>query len=282
MNGEDERSRQGTPEGGTKPVPKDNPRPAAGVNPFLPEAPPAVPVRRRGKPPPGIISAGGVDMARAHASNIRPAADTELPRMETEKVVLSVETNPRRVQTMRNLEALRPPTDGAAVAEGTSPWAQAASAGAGAGAEALDKTALPSSNLPRDRDTLVPSGKRREKQAAFWIRVATVVVALLLIAGLTRRLRMWTQRNEPAPPPPVGGPLIPPPLPDESATSAPSGAPTSGARVGAANPHNLEEPDIEPSAGPSAKVIRVRPVAPPPPPKPTFAPLFELPQDKKN
>jgi hypothetical protein len=284
MSGEDERRRQETVPGGMRAVPKDSPRPAAGSNPFLAEAPvvPA-PVRRRGgKPPPGIISAGGVDMARAHASNIRPAADTELPQMETEKVVVSVETNPRRVQTMRNLEALRPPADGAATANGASPWAH------GPPPEPVDKTALPSSNLPRERDTLVPPAKRKEKQAAFWIRVTAVAVFLLLIAGVTKRMGMWTPRTPPEPvsTPHVGGPLIPEPLPDDSAATAPSpsGAPTAPgtAQVGEAIPDDSGDIEFEPVPKP----IRVRPNRPTPPPTATaastgtFKPLFELPNSR--
>jgi hypothetical protein len=285
MSGEDERSRQGTPDGGMRPVPKEAPRPAAGSNPFLAEAPaaaaPAPAVRRRGKPPPGIISAGGVDMARAHASNIRPAADTEARPMETAKVVVAVETNPRRVQTMRNLEAARTEAGGAAGTNGASPWAQGA-------AEAVDKAALPSSTLPRgeaegDRITVIPPARKREKAAAFWLRVATVVVALLLIAGVTRRMGLWTQRT-PAPPPTphVGGPLIPPPLPDDSAAGEPAPSASSGAHAGTAHPDEPIELDLEPTAEPTAKVIRVRPSRPPPPPTATFTPLFQLPGEKNN
>lgn len=284
MSGEDERSRQGTANGGMRPVPKDSPRPAAGSNPFLAEAPVApAPVRRRGgKPPPGIISAGGVDMARAHASNIRPAADTELPQMETAKVVVSVETNPRRVQTMRNLEALRPQADGAATADSASPWAHGPP-------ESVDKAALPSSNLPRERDTLVPPGKRKEKQAAFWIRVTAVAMFLLLIAGVTKRMGMWSQRSASVPPPAphIGGPLIPEPLPDDTAATAPSpsGAPTAGgtAQVGGPSPDDTGDVDFDPVPRP----VRPRPAPrPTPPPTATAAstgtlkPLFELPNSK--
>jgi hypothetical protein len=278
MNGEDERSRQGTPQGGMQPAAREAPKPAAGLNPFLAEAPPAVPAapaRRRGKPPPGIISAGGVDMARAHASNIRPAADTEGPRMETAKVVVSVETNPRRVQTMRNMEGLRPPG-----ATGPSPWAQG-------GAEAVDKAALPSANVPRD--AAAEQEKKKDKSGAFWLRLATVLVALLLLAGVVRRVRLYAQRNaEPPAPTPTGSPLIPPPLPDEpaAATAAPSGAAgvNGGGRAGGARPGeeviDMDDPSGEPSPEHTARPIRVRPPQPPPPPKPTFTPIFELPGEK--
>lgn len=280
MSGEDERSRQGTPQGVMKPAPRETPRPAAGLNPFLAEAPPAAAAapaapaaRRRGKPPPGIISAGGVDMARAHASNIRPAPDTEGPRMETAKVVLSVESNPRRIQTMRNLEALRPP-GAAGAAAGPSPWAKG---------EAVDKAALPSANVPGEA---AEQEKKKDKSGAFWLRLATVLVLLLLLAGVVRRVRLYVQPPAPAAPTHTGGPLVPPPLPDEPVATSASGAPaaTGGAHVGTAHPTgdviDMDDPSAEPSVKHAPRPVQVKPPPPPPPPKPTFSPIFELPGEK--
>jgi hypothetical protein len=215
-------------------------------------------------------------MARAHASNIRPASDTEGPRMETAKVVVAVETNPRRIKTMRNLEALRP-ADGAAAAA-ASPWAK--------GAEPVDKAALPSANVPRDAEE---QEKKKDKSGAFWLRLATVLVALLLIAGVVRRMRLYSQRNAPPTPATTGGVLIPPPLPDMPAGTgaSPSAAPgTNGTgRPGTLRPKedeviDLDDPSEQPEPGHTARPVRVKPPPPPPPPKPTFSPIFELPGEK--
>ena len=84
-------------------------------HPFLDDsAPRALPRARRAKPPPGIITAGGVDMARAHAAGIRVREGTgpDLPRDEP-RVVLAVESDPRKVPTSRRLLEARAAADGA-------------------------------------------------------------------------------------------------------------------------------------------------------------------------
>lgn len=81
-------------------------------------APRALPRARRAKPPPGIITAGGVDMARAHAAGIRVREGTgpDVPRDEP-RVVLAVESDPRKVPTSRRLlEARAADADGARAA----------------------------------------------------------------------------------------------------------------------------------------------------------------------
>src|SRR5262249_37168459 len=153
-------------------------------SPFMEEPPPGPPAEkprgRRGKPPPGIISAGGVDMARAHASNIRPATRDSGPKPsdEAKGVLVAEKGGPRRMRTVRRIDIkpedlIRAPGMGG---KGDSPWAKQAGQ---AGGDVVDKAALPSSNVPKDASP----EKKQEKAGALWIRVATVAVVLLLIAG---------------------------------------------------------------------------------------------------
>lgn len=313
MSGENNQSRRVAPQGAAPAKPVASPRPAAGGNPFLESAPPAAAARpaavRRGKPPPGIISAGGVDMARAHASNIRPAADTEQKPVDTAKVVLAVETDPRRIRTIPRMEGIRltagvPPTGvaapaaaaaGAAAAGGkASPWANAK----GPTPEAVDKRALPSANIPSAEPppvaappvTTAPKKKEKDK-AAFYLTIAAAVVLVLLVAGVFKQFRRYTAWNGDPAPTHTGGTLIPPPLPPEPASAEPSASAAApvAPRVPrpAASPGEEQTPleiDLEPSAEasgkPAAPIVRVKPPAPPPPPKATFTPLFELPGEK--
>ena len=313
MSGENNQSRRVAPQGAAPAKPAATPRPAAGGNPFLESAPPAAAARpaavRRGKPPPGIISAGGVDMARAHASNIRPAADTEQKPVDTAKVVLAVETDPRRIRTIPRMDGIRPnagvPPTGvaapAAVAAGAvaagakaSPWANAK----GPTPEAVDKRALPSANIPSAEPPPVaappvtaPKKEKEKDKAAFYLIIAAAVVLVLLVAGVFKQFRRYTARNGETAPTHTGGTLIPPPLPPEPGPAEPSASVTAAAVAPhvprpAASPGEEQTPvelDLEPSAEasskPAAPIVRVRP-PPPPPPKTTFTPLFELPGEK--
>jgi len=276
MSGEDERMR--------RPVEGASPRPAAGAAPAMEEAPAAAPAAaprgRRGKPPPGIISAGGVDMARAHASNIRPmTSEAEQKPVDEAKVVLVAEkTDPRRMRTMRRIDIkpgdlVRPPGMGD---NGESPWAKG-------GGEVLDKAALPSANVPRE----AVAEKKQEKAAgSFWVRVATVAVVLLLIAGVSKRIYQSTKHAD-GPPATAntGGPLIPEPLPDDTAAAADTAEPGAttqpGVAAGRPGPAAID-PELEFTTEPTARSIRVKAPPVPPPPKPTFTPLFQLPEEKKN
>ena len=321
MSGEDERTRRA----GAKVA--ATPRPAAGANPFTDAAapPPGAPAPapgkvRRGKPPPGIISAGGVDMARAHASNIRPLADSEQKVIEQAKVVLSVEkADPRRQRTVRRID-MAPgeyngpmPTMGA----GESPWAKPTS-------ETVDKAALPSANLPRDSKAAdkaadkAPETQRRRMAGGIWIRLATGVVALLLVAGIGKQYYLAKRRvtvvpaviptSEPvvtppsetagaeppvdtalaatttakaaesaAPPAATTAEAVAPPPVDTAVAAVPSALPT-------AVPNVVPTEQTPPPAAPTGTVPRlIRPgTAKPVAPKPTFAPLFTLPGEKKR
>jgi hypothetical protein len=307
MSGDDQ-SERGTPPDGmrARAAKAESPRPASGAPPPLPDqaAPAAAtPARvRKAKPPPGIIMAGGVDMARGHAANIQPKTLGSAHTPEVPRVVLSVETDSRRARTMPRLipagksnGALFPapapgqvpyPSGGDGKA---SPWGAVA-------VEVVDKRDLPSANLPV---TAPAPAAKEEKKGGGWLRYAVVLMLLLLTAGVVRRVRMATGSD------PTSSPqrtvAVAPPLPAE-ATAEPStvaaaaarprtqgGALPAGADPGA-DP-SLDEADagveeldasfeeldaaLDPAIAPARRVA-------PPPPKPTFKPLFELPHEKAN
>lgn len=269
-------------------------------NPFFDEAD-APPIRRvaRPKPPPGIISAGGVDMARAHASGIlireATAAETTL---DEPRVVVGVETDPRKVPTHRTLiEGREAREDGARSAMlpgagGDAPlWTPAAIPPP----SALPPTAAPpvdprAATIERDRQALPP-----------WMRVAVVLVLLLLVAGLVRRLRLaLAVPDEPAvtaqvPPPTALSPLPPPPLaPTPAATAVPepaTAAPSRPAVTGepTTSPTSPTAPTA-PTASPTAPTApTASPTAPAPtrpagkpaaPQKPSYTPPFQMPGEK--
>jgi hypothetical protein len=307
MSGED-RAERGTPPDGmrARAAKAEQPRPLGGGPPPLPDAaPPAsapTPKVRKQKPPPGFISAGGVDMARGHAANIQPKPSAALTPA-VPRVVLSVETDPRRVPTAPRLiagksESERPPpamleavavaaaataTATAATGASPSPWGTAA-------VEVVDKRDLPSANLPVTPAPVIAPAKPR---SGGWLRYAVVLMLLLLTAGIVRRVRG------------MGGPdattapqrtiAVAPPLPPE-ATADPTATPTARVRTVAAlapadgdpNAAPSADPSADPTADPSAEAppdptalaVAPRPRLAPPPPKPTFKPLFELPQEK--
>src|SRR3954464_3513415 len=99
---------------GPEPMSGENDRgaPKPGGNPFFEEgAAPAPRARpRRAKPPPGIITAGGVDMARGFAADIRvrDAPAPERPHDEP-KVVVAINADVRKVPTHRSLIEGREP-----------------------------------------------------------------------------------------------------------------------------------------------------------------------------
>src|SRR4051812_43577798 len=78
----------------------------AAKNPFFDDAdgPPSPPIRsRKAKPAPAMMTAGGVDMARAHASGIKVREAMPEQPVEQAKVVVAVETDPRKVPTHKRL-----------------------------------------------------------------------------------------------------------------------------------------------------------------------------------
>jgi hypothetical protein len=272
---------------------------------------------RKQKPPPGFISAGGVDMARGHAGNIQPkalGAATPPPP----KVVLSVETDTRRVPTAPRLiaggkgDSERPPpavlaaavaagaVAGSTATPGASPWgtpapAETAMSPWGAAAvEVVDKRDLPSANLPVAPPPVVVPVKQKNSG---WLRYAVVLMLVLLAAGVVRRVRGMGGSAEAPPVNPLRTVAVAPPLDPEATADptstaaarsrpltaqAPSDADPTAAPSAEATAEPTAEPSAEATADPSAvaAVVAPRPRAAPPPPKPTFKPLFELPQEK--
>lgn len=303
MSGEDQAER-GTPPDGmrARAAKAEQPHPGGGPPP-LPDAAPAsapAPKVRKQKPPPGFISGGALDMARGHAANIQPKAHEALTP-PVPRVVLTVETDTRRVPTMPRLiagkgESERPPpavmeaADAAALAAaGPSPWGKAA-------VEVVDKRDLPSANLPVAPAPVVATEKPK---SSGWLRYAVVLMLVLLTAGIVRRVRGMST-TEVATGSPRRTIAVAPPLPPEDSTADPAATATAHVRsVAALAPVEADpaaapsadpsaDPLADPSADPSAEaavdpavgVARPRPRLAPPPPKPTFKPLFELPQEK--
>jgi hypothetical protein len=235
-----------------------------------------------------MITAGGVDMARGHAGNIQPKGLGEALTPPVPRVVLAAATDPRRVPTAPRLIAGGKP-DGAAAAAGglavASPWSTAA-------VEVVDKRDLPSANLPIAPAPVVAPEKEKEKSGG-WLRFAVVLMLLLLAAGIVRRVYMATSG-----PDSLGGPqrtyAQAPPLPPEATAADPTATAEARPRTFAAAPaldadaavapseeaaDAAVELDAEAAPDPSAIVLAPRRQAPPPP-KPTFKPLFELPSEK--
>jgi Cation efflux family len=182
-------------------------------------------------------------------------------------------------------DSTRPPPSGtAAKASGASPWAAAVP-------EMLDKRDLPSANLPpaSPRSERPPaSEKPADRKAApmpLWLRLSVVVVLLLLVAGVVKRMRLTSQREAANPTRSVA---TAPPLPPEELTAEPTATaqPTRdlAARAPAADltadPAASADAPADPSADPSASAARPPPRLAPPPPRPTYKPLFEMPTDK--
>jgi len=269
--------------------PMEPPKPAAGQNPFLDEnesAPQPAARPRKAKPPPGIISAGGVDMARAHASNIK-LAGSEHAAGEGPKVVLAVETDPRRARTMRmspGRSDMPPPSEAAPAQAGAeaSPWARAGAIG-----EAVDKSALPSSSMP-----IAPAQEVEKKRSrGGWLGLFAVVALILLAAGIIRSVRMRQQQaleasaptsQEPTPPPPVttmGAVTTPPP---EETAAAPEQPATEIELPEEATPEPVKTSKPVSTARPTAGTTGGKAVSAPPPPKPIFKPPFQLPEEKSK
>lgn len=297
MSGED-RAERGTPPDGmrARAAKAEQPHPLGGPPP-LPDAAPAsspAPKVKKQKPPPGFISGGALDSGRGHAANISPKAPVA-PTPPPPRVVLTVETDSRRVPTAPRLiaggkgDSERPPpavmaaADAAALAAaGPSPWGAAA-------IEVVDKRDLPSANLPVAPPPVVVPRKRK---GGGWLHYAVVLMVVLLAAGIVRRVRGMggAEATFDAPSRTIA---VAPPL-DPEATPDPTATATAHARVVAAlapaDGDPSAAPSADPSADPSAEVppeptvglVAPRPRLAPPPPKPTFKPLFELPAEKNK
>ncbi len=302
MSGED-RAERGTPPDGmrARAAKAEQPRPASGPPP-LPDAggpAPAAKVRKQ-KPPPGFISGGALDMARGHAANIQPKAQGAALTPAVPRVVLSVETDSRRVPTAPRLiaggkgDSERPPPallEAAAAAAATpAPSAASPSPWGAAAVEVVDKRDLPSANLPVAPAPVVAPPQQK---SGGWLRFAVVLMLLLLTAGIVRRVRGMSSgvdaTNAPQRTIAVAPPLPPEATADPTATAAVHQRNVSAVAPAEADPSAVPsaDPSVDPGADPSAQapdpsaaVAAPRPHVAPPPPKPTFKPLFELPQEK--
>jgi hypothetical protein len=261
---------------------------------------------RKVRPPPGIITAGGVDMARAHAVGIEPRiSNVPEPIVHEPRVVVTVETNPTRVPTQKCLVLVRAPAaSGAprstlpsgAVPEDMGPMAVVP-------AEPPDDPRLPALTVLGTHSASQALGTRAAPPALplhlappalplhlappalpphlapppvaklpIVVRLACVMVSLVLFVGVVLRART---RVEPPPPPPE--------LPQathvlDSPPRAPIGAPPLAVRIETAAP-----PPAAPAATPAPPPKTRRVVKPPPAPpatKNTFAPPFLLPGEK--
>ena len=292
MSGED-RAERGTPPDGmrARAAKAEQPRAASGPPPLPDAADPApapAPKVKREKPPPAFISGGALDSGRGHAANILPRAPVA-PTPAPPRVVLTVETDSRRVPTAPRLiaggkgDSERPPpavmeaADAAALAAASpSPWGTAA-------VEVVDKRDLPSANLPIVAAPVIAPQKPR---SSGWLRYAVVLMMVLLAAGVVRRVR-GMGGPEAATAPPSRTIAVAPPL-DPEAAASPTAIATAHVRsvaaLAPADPDPSAAPSADPSAEPSAEptvgLVAPRPRLAPPPPRPTFKPLFELPAEK--
>lgn len=204
------------------------------------------PRARRGKPPPGIMTAGGMDMARAHASGITVRADQgPAPVVDEPRVVLSVERDVRKVPTGPRLRGGRSPEDERAALLPVAPDAPTIATRTGA-----------------------PPAPARPRPA--WAPLALFAAMLLVGVAVGRRA---AQAPEPqtAPPPVAVEPRVVPPAPEPPAPEPPP-------------PASWPEPSPEPPA-PIAAAPEPPAAAPPraprpSPAKPAFTPPFELPSRK--
>jgi hypothetical protein len=218
------------------------------------------PRARKAKPPPGIITAGGVDMARAHASGIE-LRDGPVPESiaDQPRVVLAVLADLRKVPTHPRL----PAAEGARAAAVAPAGAASGAAPSPAGARGIGP------GVVAGRDGGLPS----------WLRLAFALVLLVLLVGLVQRLR--------APAAPAASGVSsrehaaqPEPTPAVVVEHAPATRP--GPVI---EPPVAVVPKVDSAPAPattaSAEAAR-RPPRPPPAPSPKslFTPPFQLPGEK--
>jgi hypothetical protein len=251
MNGEDDRD------------------PAGPENHYLDDGdipPPAV-RPRRAKPPPNIITAGGVDMARGHASGIpiRERKGPEPPR-DLPRVVIAVETDLRKIPTHRRLTA---------VAEGREKSAHATPVSTAA-ARPLGTDEAPGG--PGGAPAQPPEAKR----VPIGLRLSFAALLILLLVGVMRRANTSSPAPAPAATVEVARPLLPPP----PVVSAPPDAPLPTAAPSALPPPRPERPAPDDSPPPARvatsapRTARPRPVSSAP--HAGFTPPFELPVEKNR
>jgi hypothetical protein len=248
-----------------------------GRNPFFDEGDAPPPRRKKVKPPPGIITAGGVDMARAHASGIkvREAAVPEHPSAQP-KVVVAVETDPRKVPTHKRLLPGR-----AAGEERSALLPEPGLTGASpASAPPTPRTGQDPKAPPRaaasEEAPVAPVAK--DPPLPRWMRVAFVAVGVLLLVGLARQARFHFDR---APAEHPSASAVPIPIPPRAPTAVESAAIPADPE-----PPRAPLPTAKPDAAPPKTASPAEPAHPKPKPaasasaKPGFVPPFQLPGEK--
>ncbi|MFT3775099.1 MAG: hypothetical protein QM820_57865 [Minicystis sp.] len=204
-------------------------------------------------------------MARAHASGIKVRAPS-VPDVPTDepRVVLSVETNPRKVPTHKRLLEGRD-ADGtrAALLPGTP------------GEAALSAKARAGSDRPAPMPAAPPSALA---SLPGWMRVALVLVTLLLVIGIVRRTRIWLAAREAASARPLTTVAArPPPIVEPPPKIAPA---ASASPVEASTPPPPPKPTNNVAATTVTSSESTPKPKPAPPPKPAFTPFFQLPGEK--
>ena len=197
------------------------------TNPFLDQAEVSAPAApRKARPSPRIISAGGVEMARAHAVGICARASSYVQPINTARVVLNVESDTRRVPTERRLPPGR--------ATSRARTAKRPSTSLPTGARAL--AAVPRRTHAASRvQYILQNLSVRSRVGRLLIGVACLGLAILCLIPLRGRSRgkaptvVVTRRAsvavvEPGPataavPPADEEPSPPPPLPPANAAS---------------------------------------------------------------
>jgi hypothetical protein len=250
----------------------------AKKTPLFDEADVILPRARRVKPPPGIISAGGVDMARAHASGIklRDAAAPE-PVTDQRRVVVAVETDPRKVPTHKRLLEGRDPTeDGTRSAMLPGGTLHATAPATPASGSAIARGARP--NAAQAEPAVAPPAPIKEQKLPLAMRVALVTILLLVLVGVAERYR------EPV----ADGSLAAktraatvvnaePPLPVQPAMPSPF---VEAPRVAVLPVSSSPASSAASSAPPASNGEALRRPAKTPPPRATFTPPFQLPGEK--
>jgi hypothetical protein len=226
---------------------------------------------RRVKPPPGIISAGGVDMARAHASGIK-LRDVAMPEpiVDQPRVVVAVETDPRKVPTHKRLLAGRAPSAD------------------GARAAMLPEVALatPASGslIPRGRRSPAPRGEptpqAKEHKLPLSLRIAFALGLLLALMGVAERYREPLADGGLSVKTPAEPRVIAPPV-HEAARGVLVEAPrTAPQPVSNEAPASSSAAPASSSAAPASSAEALRRPVRAPPPRAAFTPPFQLPGEK--
>lgn len=212
-------------------------------------------------------------MARAHASGIKLRDNTAPePTLNQPRVVVSVETDPRKVPThKRLLEGREPAADGsrAAMLPGGAIHTTPPSGGkAPPSTRAPAAPASPPAAAPTAAPAIEPAGK-----LAAWARVGLVLVFLLLVVGIAQRFRPSAAYERASAARSAASISLPPsaaPAPVASAPPLPVFPPREPPAASSVGP-------VATSAAPAPRPPQMKPAAAS---RATFTPPFQLPGEK--